>query len=239
MIPGPPLQERPTPTGQTFECFITGDRACYTALRYWTGCLGIWGMGSLRRSFIFALLCIWILTTGSSCQSTVTGSSFQAQGEGAGVILVVLVAAGVACLANEYGCRGRPPTPLEQVQGTFESGVDLIKQGDSAGLDWICLAGHQGYARAQYYYGVHLFRQDPTNSVESLAWFRRAAAQDHKAARQMLVQMTDWTSGAWDGPAPRPLTVAPPALRACVTGPASVRPVHALEARGSDHDEWG
>jgi hypothetical protein len=196
-------------------------------------------MGSLRRTFIFALLCIWILTTGSTCQSTVTGSSFQARGEGAAVILVVLVAAGVACLASENGCQGREPTPFDQVQTTFESGVDLIKQGNSTGLDWICLAGHQGYAKAQYYYGVHLFRRDPTNSVESLAWLKRAAGQDHKAARHMLVQMTDWTSGAWDVPAPRPLAVAPPALRACVTEPAAAAPVHALEAMGSYHDERG
>ena len=155
------------------------------------------------------------------------------------MILVVLVAAGVACLASENGCQGREPAPFDQVQTTFESGVDLIKKGNSAGLDWICLAGHQGYAKAQYYYGVHLFRHDPTNSVESLAWLKRAAAQDHKAARYMLVQMTDWTRGAWNAPAPRPLAVAPPALRACVTGPAAAPPVHALEAMGSRHDEWG
>ncbi len=233
------MQDRPTPVRHAFECFITGTRACYTALRYRIGCLGTRGMGSLRRSFILALLCIWILTTGSTCQSTVTGSSFQAQGEGAGVILVVLVAAGVACLASEYGCQGREPTPFDQVQGTFESGVDLIKTGNSAGLDWICLAGHQGYARAQYYYGVHLFRQDPTNSVESLAWLKRAAAQDHKAARHLLVQMTDWTRAASDGPALGPLAVAPPALRACVTGPATAPPVHVLATMGSQHDVRG
>ncbi len=229
----------PSKARHAFECFIAGDRACYTARHNWVGCLDTRGMGSLRRTFIFALLCIWILTTGSTCQSTVTGSSFQARGEGAAVILVVLVAAGVACLASENGCQGREPTPLDQVQTTFESGVDLIKNGNSAGLDWICLAGHQGYAKAQYYYGVHLFRHDPTNSVESLAWLKRAAGQDHKAARHLLVQMTDWTSEAWNAPAPRPLAVAPPALRACVTGLAAAPPVHAWEAMGSQHDERG
>jgi len=195
-------------------------------------------MGSLRRSFIFALLCIWIATTGSTCQSTATGGSFQAQGQGAGVILVVLVAVGIACLANENGCQAREPTPFDQVQMTFESGVDMIEQGDSAGLDWICLAGLQGYAKAQYYYGVHLFRHDPANSVESLAWLKRAAAQDHKAARHMLVQMTDWTSDRWDARALRPLAVPPPALRACVTEPAAPRP-HVLEAMGSQRGVRG
>ncbi len=196
-------------------------------------------MGSVRRSFILALLFIWILTTGSTCQSSVTGSHFQARGEGAAVILVVLVAAGVACLASENGCRESEPTPLDRVHMTFESGVDLIKKGDSTGLDWICLAGHQGYAKAQYYYGVHLFRHNPTNSLESLAWLKRAAAQDHKAARHMLVQMTDWTRAASDGPAQGPLAVAPPALRACVTEPATAPPVHVLAAMGSQHDVRG
>lgn len=129
--------------------------------------------------------------------------------------------------------------PFDQVQMTFESGVDLIKKGDSTGLDWICLAGHQGYAKAQYYYGVHLFRHDPTNSAESLAWLKRAAAQDHKAARHMLVQMTYWTRESSDGPALRPLAVAPPALRACVTGPATAPPVHVLEAMGSERQFGG
>jgi hypothetical protein len=221
---------------RTFKCLITGPRACYTALRYRMGWFDTMGMGSLRRSFVFALLCIWIATTGSTCQSTVTGSHFQARGEGAAVILVVLVAAGVACLASENGCQAREPTPFDQVQTTFESGVDLIEEGDSAGLDRICLAGHQGYAKAQYYYGVHLFRHDPTNSVESLAWLKRAAAQDHKAARHMLVQMTDWTSGARGVPALRPLAVAPPALRACVTRPAAAPPVPVLEAMGPQPD---
>lgn len=196
-------------------------------------------MGSVRHFFILALLFTWILTTGSTCQSSVTGSHFQARGEGAAVILVVLVAAGVACLASENGCRESEPTPLDQVHMTFEAGVDLIEKGDSAGLDWICLAGHQGYAKAQYYYGVHLFRHDPTNSVESLAWLKRAAAQDHKAARHLLVQMTDWTRAASDGPALGPLAVAPPALRSCVTGPATAPPVHVLATMGSRHDVRG
>jgi hypothetical protein len=171
----------------------------------------------MRRGFIFGLLCIWIATTGSTCQSSFTSGSFQAQGEGAGVVLVVLVAAGVSCLASEYGCRARPPGPFDQVQETFESGVAQIENGTPAGMDLVCLAAHQGYAKAQYYYGVHLFRQDPTNSVESLAWLKRAAAQDNKAARFMVAQMTDWRlpfrrrrcGPAWTARAPRPWSWKP------------------------------
>ena len=227
------------PTGHALKYFIAGTRACYTAIRYRLDSLGTGGMGSVRRSFVLALLCIWILTTGSTCQSSYQGSHFQAQGNGAGVIVVVLVAVAVSCLTSPYGCGDREPMPFDQVQMTFESGVGLIKNGSSSGLDWICLAGHQGYAKAQYYYGVHLFRHDPTNSVESLVWLKHAAAQDHKAARHMLSQMTDWRREAWDAPALRPLAVAPPALRACVTRPAAAPPAPVLEAMGSQYDARG
>lgn len=184
----------------------------------------------MRRYFILALLGIWIATTGSSCQSTASGGSFRAQGEGAGVILVVLVAAGVSCLANDFKCGSPEPGPFHEVYETFETGVAQVEAGDPAGLDLICLAAHQGYAKAQYYYGVHLFRQNPTNAGESLAWLERAAAQDHKAARYMLAQMSDWRPAAQDAPASRPLAVSPPALRACVERPGP-RPA-ILEARG-------
>ena len=81
-------------------------------------------MGKVRRSFVLGLLGIWILTTGSTCQSTFTGSNFQAQGEGAGVILVVLVAAGISCLAYPEACGGGEPSPLKRVHMTYQSGVD-------------------------------------------------------------------------------------------------------------------
>lgn len=196
-------------------------------------------MGSTRRSFIFALLCLWIMTTGSTCQSTFQGSTFQAQGQGAGVILVVLVGAGVACLANLDDCGGREPTPLERVHKTFESGLALLDRGDPSGLDLICLAGLQGDPQAQYFYGVHLLRRDPAHVAESLAWLRRAAAQDHKAARYVLVQMADRRRGASTGPLRQPLAVAPPALQACVTRPPAGKRAHALEALSRAHDPRG
>ena len=187
----------------------------------------------MRRSVVYALLFVWFATTGSSCQTTATGSNFQAQGEGAGVILVVLVAVGVACLTSENPCDPYEPGPFDQVQSTFETGLKMIEAGDPAGLDWVCLAARQGYAKAQYYYGVHLFRRDPSNATESLAWLSQAAAQDHKAARYMLVRMSDWREGATAAPVARPLPVSPPALRACVTRPPGAPRAPVLEAQGA------
>lgn len=178
-------------------------------------------MGTVRRRLVLGLLGIWILTTGSMCQSTVTGSHFQAQGEGAGVILVVLVAAGISCLAYPEACGGGEPSPMERVQMTYESGADLLANGDSSGLYLICLAGQQGYAKAQYRYGVYLFRQGPARYRESLAWLKRAAAQDNKAARYMLSQLTSWSPPTPGRRVARPLSVPPPALRACANDPAA------------------
>jgi TPR repeat protein len=188
-------------------------------------------MGSVRRSFFLALSCLWILTTGSTCQSSVESGHFQAQGNGAAVVLVVLVGAGVACLADLDDCGGREPTALDRAEMTFEAGLERLKRGDSSGLGWICLAGLQGNARAQYFYGVHLLREDPRNLAASLAWLKRAAAQDHKAAGYVLSQMTDRTEDASAGPAGRPTAIPPPALRACLTGPASERSAAIPDAR--------
>ncbi len=190
----------------------------------------------MRHSFFLALAWLWILTTGSTCQSSVESSHFQAQGNGAAVVLVVLVGAGVACLADLDDCGGREPTAVDRAQMTFEAGLARLKRGDSSGLDWICLAGLQGNARAQYYYGVHLLREGPENRAASLAWLKRAAAQDHKAAGYVLRQMTDWTDGASAGPAGQPPAVAPPALRACVTGPAPGQSAAVLQALAMTRD---
>jgi TPR repeat protein len=197
-------------------------------------------MGSVSRRLVFALLGVWFLTTGSTCQSTLQSSSFRAQGNGAAaVVLVVLVGAGVACLADPEGCGGREPTPFDQVRMTFESGVDRLEKGDSSGLQLICLAGLQGYAKAQYFYGVHLFRQDPAHPAQSLAWLRRAAAQDHKAARFVVAQTTGRSNEPSTGPNLEPLPVPPPALRACTMGARPGRPVHLLEATGETGEPRG
>lgn len=196
-------------------------------------------MGSDRRAFVLSLLCLWVLTTGSTCQSTVQGGSFRAQGNGAGVVLVALAGVAVACLASPEGCGEREPMPLDHVRMTFESGVDLLEKGDPSGLDWICVAGFQGDPRAQYLYGIHLFRQDPTQTAASLAWLNRAAAQDHKAARHVLIQLTGRAIDPPVGPILRPRSVPPPALHACLAGPGPGRPDHILEAGGEARELRG
>ena len=182
----------------------------------------------MKHCTLLALAAVWILTTASSCQTSFQSTRVQASGEGAAVVVVVLVAAGIACLASEGPCGAAEPSPLEPVQAAFRDGLARVERGDPAGWGEICVAGHQGYAKAQYAYGVHLFRQAPDRvadkSSASLAWLRRAAAQDHKAARHLLARMTAWPAPGFDGfnggagPVRRPLPVAPPALRACTLG---------------------
>jgi len=195
-------------------------------------------MGTVRRKAILAAFGIWILTTGSTCQSTIQGSQFQAQGEGAAVILVVLVAAGISCLAYPDGCGEREPLPMDPVYRTYEDGVERLNDGDSSGLELVCVAGHQGYAKAQYHYAVHLFRQEPPRYEASVAWLKRAAAQDHKAARHMLSQLVNWSQSRSSGPVLRPLAVSPPALRACAIGPAPA-PTGFQEAAGPKRQDGG
>ena len=115
---------------------------------------------------------------------------------------------------------------------TFDAGVDRLDKGDPSGLDTICIAGFQGDARAQYFYGVYLLRRGPAQTAASLAWLRRAAAQDHKAARHVLAQLTGRPLRAPTGPSLQPRSVPPPAIHACLTGPRPGRPAAILEAKG-------
>jgi hypothetical protein len=193
-------------------------------------------MGSVRHIYVFVLLCLWVLTTGSSCQSTAQSGSLQVQGNNGAAVVVVLVAVGVACLANPEACGGGEPTPLDKVRMTFESGIDLLDQGDPAGLERICIAGFQGDARAQYFYGTYLLRLGPAQRAASLAWLKRAAAQDHKAARYVLARLTGRGVAPASGPVRRPQAVPPPALHACLNGP---RPVHAAPTLEAAHGAAG
>ena len=61
----------------------------------------------MRRTLIFGLLAIWILTTGSSCQTNVKGGtgSYHASGAAAGVgVAVFLVGGGIYCIVNTEAC---------------------------------------------------------------------------------------------------------------------------------------
>ena len=92
---------------------------------------------------------IWLLTTGSSCQSSFSGTGFRAQGEGGGVILVVLAAAAVSCLAYPEMCGDGPPQPFDHVRETYESGVAKLAKGDASGIGpRMMLHGPRGFTRA-------------------------------------------------------------------------------------------
>ena len=122
----------------------------------------------MRRSLAFGLLSIWVLATGASCETTLRGGNFSAQASGAAAaagIVVYLVGTSVYCLAYKEVCF---PDKAElqaradahtQAQATFTAGLRRYREGDPAGLEGICLAAHQGYAGAQYFFATHLFRQ--------------------------------------------------------------------------------
>ena len=119
----------------------------------------------MRRRSIFCLLALWMLTTASSCQTSFDGggSSFSASGTAAGVTVAALVVVGgVYCLAHWDDCfpdeealRARAEEQAK-ARAAFAAGLRRWRTGDPDGLRWICLSAHQGFANAQYLYGVHL-----------------------------------------------------------------------------------
>lgn len=172
----------------------------------------------MRRSLAFGLLAIWMLTTGASCQTTVQGGNFRAEGSGAAAgvgVALFLVSGAIICLSDTEDCfldedevRARAAAAA-QVRATFTAALRRYREGDPTGLEGICLAAHQGYANAQYFYGVHLFKRDPARTAEGVAWLRRAAAQGHRAADILLRQVTGPAGPI--GAEPAPAAVAPPA----------------------------
>jgi TPR repeat protein len=173
----------------------------------------------VRHRLIFPLLAVWILTGASSCQTTVNSGNVHFQGSGyaaAAGIGVMLVGAGIYCLMNQEECF--PDEELlaaqaaedVQAQASFTAGLRRHRAGDPVGLEWICLAAHQGYANAQYYYGVQLLRQDEITGEEAVIWIRRAAAQGHREA-EILSRRLPHMNGA----VPSPAVAVPPSLKAC------------------------
>ncbi len=169
----------------------------------------------MRRAWISGLVMLWLLTTGSSCETTGQTNSLRIESADGGVVIMLVVVAGY-CLLKPERCGGGEPTPLQKVQATFEDGVRRYQQGDPAGLQWVCLSAHQGYAKAQYFYGAHLFRRDSAHPSESIAWLERAGAQGHTAANFLLRQIGGRADTDEAGPGPVPAAVAPPALVSCV-----------------------
>ncbi len=181
----------------------------------------------MRRTLIFGLLTIWILTTGSSCQTNVNSGrgSFHASGAAAGVgVAVFLVGGGIYCIANTEECfpdeeaLQAQAAAYAEAQATFAAGLRRKREGDPAGIEWICQSAHKGYAAAQYFYGVHLYRLGPERRGESEAWLRRAAAQRHSEADLMLRQVAGGARPPADHNGSAPGAVEPPNSAACTDG---------------------
>ncbi len=184
----------------------------------------------MRRAWISGLVMLWLLTTGSSCETTGQANSLRIESADGGVVIMLVLVAGY-CLLDTERCGGGEPTPIQKVQTTFEDGVRRYQEGDPTGLQWVCLSAHQGYAKAQYFYGAHLFKRDPDHPSESIAWLGRAGAQGHTAANYLLRQIGGQTGFDGARPGPVPAAVAPPALVSCVADQ------RVLRAGGTDTSE--
>ena len=151
----------------------------------------------MRRHVVSGLLAVWILTTASSCQTSFNGGggSAGASGTAAAVTVAALVVVGgIYCIANFEHCfpdeeaiRARAEERAK-AQAAFAAGLRRFRTGDPEGWRWICISAHQGFANAQYLYGVHLATQDGRDGDEALFWLRQAAAQGHREADVILRQ---------------------------------------------------
>lgn len=179
----------------------------------------------MGRTFL-ALLAIWFLTTGSSCSASVSSGrgTFAATDSAAAISAgVILVGIGIYCIAYTEECF--PDEEALQAQAdafgraraTYTAGLRRHQNGDPTGLEWICLSAHQGYARAQFFYGAYLYRQGPEHEAESVGWLWRAAAQGHPEADMMLRQVAGVTVPAEASVDHSQIAVAPPSIRACAS----------------------
>jgi len=148
---------------------------------------------------IFTVAFMWLLTTGSSCQTTTGSNGMIVQSQNGATIAMVLVFAAY-CLLDQEACGGGEPSLEQQLDAKFEENVRLFKSGDSAGLQGICSLAHSGYPKAQYFYGVHLFKSSPPNITASVVWLERASAQGHKVAGFVLDQLPEAkaSQGDWE-----------------------------------------
>ncbi len=178
------------------------------------------------RASIFALMAIWLLTTGSSCsvnvnngRTTIVASDYAAAA-GAGVLLVGI---GIYCIVETEECfpdeeaLQAQADAFERARATYTAGLRRHQKGDPKGLEWICLSAHQGYARAQYSYGVYLYRQGPEYEAEAVDWLWQAAAQGHQQADIMLRQVAGVSPPAANGRHYADLAEALPSVRECAS----------------------
>lgn len=152
----------------------------------------------MGRPFLLALIAVWFLTTGSSCQGTVNNGHTTISGTDAAVgigVGVYLVGIGIYCIAYTDECfpdeeaLQAQADAYERARATFTAGLRRHRDGDPVGLEWICLSAHQGYAPAQYYYGAYLYRQGPEHRADAVDWLWRAAVQGQPEAGLMLRQV--------------------------------------------------
>jgi hypothetical protein len=106
---------------------------------------------------------------------------------------------------------------FERARATYIAGLRRHQNGDPVGLEWICLSAHQGYARAQYFYGTYLYQQGPEHEAESVGWLWRAAAQGHPEADMMLRQVAGVTAPVEASANHAQIAVVPPSIRACAS----------------------
>ena len=174
------------------------------------------------RPWVFGALAIWFLTTGSSCQTTLSGGSGAVHATGAAAaagIAVFLVGAGIYCLVyteecfpDEEALRAQA-TAYAEAQAAFVAGLRQHQAGDPAGLERICLSAHRGYANAQYFYGARLVRR--AHTAEGASWLRRAAAQGHREADILLRQVRGWAEPDGVDTVETLTTIAAPTFMAC------------------------
>ncbi|MDX1575078.1 MAG: hypothetical protein R3285_02720 [Kiloniellales bacterium] len=180
----------------------------------------------MGRAAIVALLAVWLLTTGSSCsvnvnngRTTIVASDYAAVA-GAGVMLVGI---GIYCIVETEECfpdeeaLQAQADAFERARATYTAGLRRHQKGDPKGLEWICLSAHQGYARAQFFYGVYLYRQGPDREAEAVEWLWQAAAQGHQQADIMLRQVAGVSPPATHVRYSAEPAKAPPPIRECAS----------------------
>jgi TPR repeat protein len=169
------------------------------------------------------------LTTGSSCsvnvnngRTTIVATDYAAAAGAA----VMLVGIGIYCIVETEECfpdeeaLQAQADAFERARATYAAGLRHHQKGDPKGLEWICLSAHQGYARAQYSYGVYLYRQGPEYEAEAVEWLWQAAAQGHQQADIMLRQVAGVTPASTNGRYAAEPAKALPSIRAAKALPS-------------------
>ena len=180
----------------------------------------------MGRTSLFALLAIWFLTTGSSCSGSVNNgqTTFVATDYAAAISAgVFIVGVSIYCIVNTEECfpdeeaLQAQADAYERARATYTAGLRRHQNGDPTGLEWICLSAHQGYARAQYFYGAYLYNQGPEHEPESIDWLWRAAAQGHPEADMMLRQVAGVVAPVEVNFNHAQSGIAPPSIHACAS----------------------